>query len=179
MNKKQLNSSIMNRITLLIVFISLYSCLFAQQYKRVEGEIGLSLPFGIPKVYSKQSLEISPGAYLEIRFNIPNSHLSIGSQFYATSWIVKANDQKEKYHTYAMSTVFDYNFKEIKGFLLPFAGSGIGFGNLNNSSELFVSPRIGIECWNRVRFSFGYNLTSSSHSGFVCKLGFVIGGGKK
>jgi hypothetical protein len=68
---------------------------------------------------------------------------------------------------------------KIDNILLPFAGSGIGFASLKKSSRLYISPRIGFEVWNRIRFSVGYNWTAYSYSGFVVKLGFVIGGGKK
>jgi hypothetical protein len=80
---------------------------------------------------------------------------------------------------FSLNTVFDYNFNEIKGVIMPFAGSGVGFVDLNGSAILFVSPRIGFEVWNRLRFSLGYNLTSRLYSGFVVKLGFVFGGGKQ
>ena len=172
----------MKKIVLFIGFILIHSTVFAQkqQYKLVEGELGVSMPFGIPHVYGEQSMEIYPGLYGELRFNIPDRHLSIGTQLYITGWTVTGYDTHEnKYNTIALNTVFDYNFNEIKGFILPFIGSGIGLANLNEDSELYISPRIGVEVWNRIRFSFGYNLTARSYSGFVCKLGFVIGGGKK
>ncbi|MDR1182392.1 MAG: hypothetical protein LBL13_10495 [Bacteroidales bacterium] len=172
----------MKKVILLTGFIVIYSAVFAQkqQYKLVEGELGLSMPFGMPATYGEESLEISPGLYGEIRFNIPNRHLSVGAQLYITGWTVTGYDTyTSKRNTIALNTVFDYNFNEIKGFLLPFAGFGIGLANLNESSELYISPRIGVEVWNRLRFSFGYNFTAYSYSGFVVKLGFVVGGGKK
>jgi hypothetical protein len=110
-------------------------------------------------------MEIYPGLYGELRFNIPNSHLSIGNQLYITSWTVTGYEtSKVKYSTVAFNAIFDYNFNEIKGILLPFAGSGIGLANLDKSSIFYVSPRIGVEVWNRLRFSFGYNLTARSYS---------------
>jgi hypothetical protein len=172
----------MKKIILFISFILIYSTAFAQkqQYKLVEGELGVSMPFGIPHVYGEQSTEIYPGLYGELRFNIPNRHLSVGTQLYIIGWTVTGYEvYEEKYNTIALNTVFDYNFNEIKGFLLPFIGSGIGLADLNRLSVLYISPRIGIEAWNRIRFSFGYNLTNRSYSGFVVKLGFVVGGGKK
>jgi hypothetical protein len=171
----------MKKIALFMVFISIYSSLSAQtqQYRLVEGEFGVSLPFGMPKVYEEQSIDIYPGLYGEIRFNIPNRHLSIGTQLYITSWDIIALGMTQNHHTSAFTTVFDYNFNEIKGFLLPFIGSGIGLASLDETAILYISPRIGVEVWNRVRFSFGYNLTDSSYSSFVCKLGFVFGGGKR
>jgi hypothetical protein len=172
----------MKKILLFIVFISIYSIVFAQkqQYRFVEGELGVSMPFGIPQVYGEQTTKLYPGLYGELRFNIPNRHLSIGTQLYLAGWEITGYDiYKRKCNTVALNTVFDYNFNEIKGIIMPFAGSGIGLADLNRSSTLFVSPRIGFEVWNRIRFSFGYNLTDRSYSGFVVKLGFVIGGGKK
>jgi hypothetical protein len=181
MNRKMFINMAMKQIILLTGFIVIYSAAFAQkqQYRLVEGELGVSMPFGIPATYSEQSMEISPGLYGEIRFNIPDRHLSIGTQLYLAGWTVKGYDVSNKRNTVALNTVFDYNFSEIKGFLLPFAGSGIGLASLNESSKLYISPRIGVEVWNRLRFSFGYNITNRLYSGFVVKLGFVAGGGKK
>jgi hypothetical protein len=172
----------MKKIILSIIFILAYSIIFAQkqEYKLVEGEFGVSMPFGIPKVYGEQTQELYPGLFAEIRFNIPNRHLSIGNQLYLAGWTVTGYEVfKDKYNIVALNTVFDYNFNEIKGIIMPFAGSGIGLADLNSASTLFISPRIGFEVWNRLRFSFGYNLTARSYSGFVVKLGFVFGGGKR
>jgi hypothetical protein len=172
----------MKKIILFTGFILIYSIMFAQkqQYKLVEGELGVAMPFGMPAVYGEQSTEIYPGLYAELRFNIPNTHLSIGNQLYLASWTVTGYETyTEKYSTVVFNTVYDYNFNEIKGVLLPFVGSGIGFGYLQKEAVLYISPRIGVEVWNRIRFSFGYNLTARSYSGFVVKLGFVFGGGKK
>jgi hypothetical protein len=171
----------MKKIILFTVFISFYSIIFAQkqEYRLVEGEFGVSMPFGIPKVYNKQTQELYPGLYSEMRFNIPTRHLSAGIQLYVAGWTVTGHEMFEsKYNTVTLNTVFDYNFNEIKGIIMPFAGSGIGFADLNSKATLFISPRIGFEVWNRLRFSLGYNLTARSYSGFVVKLGFVFGGGK-
>jgi hypothetical protein len=172
----------MKKIFSFLCFIFICSTALAQkqQYKFAEGEFGVSMPFGMSAIYGEESREIYPGLYGEIRFNIPNRHLSIGAQLYLAGWTITGYDTYvSKRNTVALNTVFDYNFNEIKGFLLPFVGSGIGLANLNESSELYISPRIGVEVWNRVRFSFGYNYTARSYDGFVVKLGFVVGGGKK
>jgi hypothetical protein len=162
------------------IFICLNTVAQKDQYKLVEGELGVSMPFGMSATYGEETRELYPGLYGEIRFNIPDRHLSIGTQLYVTGWTVTGYETfTSKRNTVALNTVFDYNFNEIKGFLLPFAGSGIGLANLNESSELYISPRIGVELWNRLRFSFGYNWTVRSYDGFVVKLGFVVGGGKK
>jgi hypothetical protein len=171
----------MKKIIFFTGFILFCSTAFAQkqQYRLVEGELGVSMPFGIPDVFGEQTEDIYPGLYGELRFNIPNRHLSIGTQLYLAGWEITGYGRKYEYHTLAFNTVFDYNFNEIKGIFLPFAGSGIGLANLDGSSILFISPRIGVEVWNRIRFSFGYNLTAYSYKGFVVKLGLVFGGGKK
>jgi hypothetical protein len=175
--------NIMKKVLLLIVFISAYSILFAQkqQYKLVEGELGISMPFGMRKIYGEQTIDRYPGLYGELRFNIPNRHLSIGNQVYITSWEVTGYEMyKTRYSTTVLfNTIFDYNFNEIKGFILPFAGAGIGMANINDYAKLYISSRIGLEFWNRARFSIGYNLTNIAGSSFVCKLGFVVGGGKQ
>jgi hypothetical protein len=172
----------MKKIILITGFILIYSAVFAQkqQYRLVEGDVGASMPFGMPAIYGEQTVDIYPGLYGELRFNIPNRHLSVGTQLYLTGWTVTGYEvYTSNCHTTVFNAVFDYNFNEIKGFLLPFAGSGIGMASLNGDASLYISPRIGIEAWNRIRFSFGYNLTSGPYKGFVVKLGFVFGGGKK
>jgi hypothetical protein len=184
----------MKKIILLTGFILIYSATFAQkqQYKLVEGELGGAMPFGwttTPLPTGVQSKGLGYGLYGELRFNLPNRHLSIGTQvcFWFAGTIVTVTDYSTaRYNSrecIAQGTVVDYNFNEIKGFLLPFVGSGIGLASVSDNDDAsarpYISPRIGVEVWNRLRFSFGYNLTHYEYSGFIIKLGFVFGGGKK
>ena len=174
------------RVILIVAFFSITFSSFGQ-YRMVEGEIGFGLPLYRSKLQDETNAIFAPSAIFgELRFNIPGSHFSPGVHIYIGGWEVNTSDNStRKRNINAIMFVCDYNFNEIKNFIRPFTGFGIGNAQLFDGSlstwtsgKFIISPRIGVEFWNRARLTLLYHITQKDYGSLNLNIGFVFGGGK-
>ncbi len=86
-----------------------------------------------------------------------------------------------------VAAVFDYYFHHGK-FLSAFVGTGLGLAQRNTiSSDIdnsigicpsygpVISPRIGVELWNHVRFSIEARITQRDYNIAAFRIGYSFG----
>ena len=185
------------KIVSTIVYLSITFSSFGQ-YRMVEGEIGFGLPLYRAELQGETNATFLPSSIFgELGFNIPGSHFSPGVQIYIGGWEVDipdylgtSDDLTVRRGLRSIMPVFDYNFNEIKNFIRPFAGFGIGYAQLeyetiwthvdnDSNGKIIFAPRIGVEFWSRARLTLSYHMTTiKDFNSLNLNIGFVFGGGK-
>lgn len=92
---------------------------------------------------------------------------------------------------FSLMAVADYNLHLTPKVAL-FAGAGIGGAYVLRTAEGAVSdtpssdcaafcvmPRVGCECWNRLRVALGYTCTERANRHLSLTFGIAIGGGRR
>lgn len=164
----------MKQLIIILSFLAIAASAAAQLNPRVvrrfEGELNIGTLNGF-----------ASGA-AELRYNF-RSHWDIGARA-CIDGIAVAGGGNESYNIVA-----DYNFLQSKR-VSPFVGlgSGIfishpdGMGYKKPNNEYFhIMPRVGVECFNRMRITGYINFVPRHHPdvdlGF--SVGIVFGGGRK
>lgn len=179
---------------LFIVFAMLISYLASAQTqvgrRPFEAEIGVNASYGL------NHFDPFTGWYIAARYNYANIPFDLGMEYSNVSFYNKKKDNYYKNEN--IKVVSNYNFYGIKNFT-PFVGMGAGMAwnefhdeYYNGDSvgryvkrSLILTPRVGFEVFDHVRFMVEYNLfptfgghyKDSHHLEF--KLGIAFGGGKK
>lgn len=177
-----------------LVFLLLFPLYggYAQEVQKrkvqaVEGEIAGGAIIGLNKV----GYEVNHLGYVlrgEIRYNFPSSafDLGLGSQFARFNRSSSESHQYAAYSSIQLYIVTNYNWRMNDRFNCFFgvAGgascwtitSGYSISMAPNKWSPYFSPRIGVEVWNRLRFTISLNI-SNKESNFVgINLGYTFGG---
>ena len=98
---------------------------------------------------------------------------------------------KDPFMMFSLMAVADYNLHLTPKVAL-FAGAGIGGAYVLRTAEGAVSdtpssdcaafcvmPRVGCECWNRLRVTLGYTCTERANRHLSLTFGIAIGGGRR
>jgi len=198
-DKINLNQITMKKLLLLLVlFLIPVVHLSAQNYNNVrlvEFELGMGPNIG--NKYNGAKSEIGGQFLAEIRLNMKESPIDAGLQL-SLSFLSRKGTSTYYYdhsisHT-ILTTYVDYNFRKWKRMSL-FGGFGIGFAFVDNGYDttipgsqddftvldrsFLLSPRIGVEFFNRVRLTIDYKMLSKEYAYFGASVGFVFGGGYK
>lgn len=171
-------------ISVLLLFAASYSLYSQERVGVIEGELALGLVGGAghDSFDTSQSGEV----YTEIRFNIPNSPLSMGLQL----GVVKYSREEQKKYRHEHTTIYtDYNYRPHRAFNI-FGGIGIGYGETIRSASNFspnsptnefrqhftFAPRLGVELFNTLRLSLESKILMREYTYWGLSLGLVIGG---
>lgn len=186
----------MNRKIIGIFLLGLMCLGFsAKAQKEVqEFEGGLNVGFCVPvESYRDGTAKLGQVLGIAGRYNIPYSEWSIGLE-------VQINCMRRDFHlidnagnsfktdnnnrTTTIAAVADYNFKQGCK-VNPYVGLGLGIAynqaitsyyNINTSTNLLISPRIGVELFHHLRIGAGFMVSRKAYNGFFATVGFVIGG---
>ncbi len=133
---------------------------------------------------------------LEARHNLRDSNfdlawqLSMGAFFReSSSATIKINNKS------TLMTFTDYNLRKHRN-ITPFVGLGVGLAFVDYGYEAkgvdghiqdytsydrhaVLTPRIGVEFYNRLRLTAEYRVMNKSYSHFGLNVGVVFGGGRK
>ena len=179
--------------------ILVISALFVAFFASAQAQVGRR-PFeaevGILGVYGLNKFDPFTGIYVAARHNFADVPFDLGMEYTNTDF-----SNKKGYHFFknqCLKVVSNYNFYKWKNFT-PFVGLGAGEAWFTMEYEYHIdrddyvkgqcfilSPRIGFEAFDHVRFTLEYDLYPgigqnrfkySHHLEF--KLGFAFGGGKK
>lgn len=166
---------------------------------RFEGEIGVGAIFGADKL-NFDSNRIGATFYAEGRYNLRRFPLDVGLQV-AGSIFHRDSDNAGnlEFRTWNVLAVSDYNFRQCKKVSF-FAGVGLGYAALDTSAPIVFDnstpnwagfstgdkkgsfcfmPRVGVELFHRLRFTFDYKFQEKANRHFDLTVGFVFGGGQK
>jgi len=183
----------------LVLFLIPLCHLSAQNYNNVrlvEFELGMGPNIG--NKYNGAKSEIGSHILAEIRLNMKESPIDAGLRFAIGSFDRKGTSSYLYDHILrhkTLTTFADYNYRKLKSVSL-FGGLGIGLFFVDNEYKSTVesgpayhstlicrsavlSPRIGVEFFNRVRLTAEYKLMKKEYATFGINLGFVFGGGYK
>lgn len=166
---------------------------------RFEGEIGVGLNFGSDKLNFDNS-RIGATFFAEGRYNFQRIPIDIGLQVAGSIFHRDAkNAGNLEFKTWNVLAVTDYNFRRCKKVSF-FAGFGLGYAALDTSAPIRFDnsnpnwagfstgekkgsfcfmPRVGIELFHRLRFTFDYRLQEEANRHFDLSIGFVFGGGRR
>lgn len=156
-----------------------------------EGEVAAGATFGHASLRGFDNDAVGFCLAAEGRYNfgrIPfDAGLRLGGAYYSRQDPgVCTNDP---FPVFSLMAVADYNL-HLAPKLTLFAGIGVGGAYLSRTAEEAISdtpsggraafcamPRIGCECWNRLRVTLGYMCTELANRHLSLTLGIVIGGG--
>ncbi len=154
----------------------------------IEYEVGIGTTEVRPGRWHGSFSGWGPQFYAEMR-----SH--IGRSWDADIQVMggTARNKIDNYETYRFlgTLYFDYNYRRWRD-IQPFAGVGLGFGIIADETlpvifdedgyiafnQVLFSPRVGIELWNRVRFSVDCKWMLHGYSSVGFNIGFVFGKGR-
>lgn len=166
---------------------------------RLEGEIGVGAAFGGDKLNFDKN-RIGATFYAEGRYNMSRLPLDAGLQVSGSIFHRDSDNAGElEFKTWNIMAVSDYNFRRCKKVSF-FVGVGLGYAVLDNSAPVAFDdsepnwagfstgdksgsccfmPRVGMELFHRLRFTFDYKLQEKANRHFDLTVGFVFGGGKR
>ena len=186
----------MKKTLLMVLALALpFMCGNAQEqnkrmFQAVEVEVGGGLGIGLDKMgYERNHLIYSLKG--EVRYNFPSGAFDIGLgaqavRFDRSSPGVMQYDAYVCSPSYQLYLVGDYN-KRLNNQMTLFGGLGAGVSFWTQTSAYsisvapdklspYVAPRIGIEAWNRLRFTVSVNIMNKETSFVGFSLGYAFGG---
>jgi opacity protein-like surface antigen len=162
--------------------------------KPFEFEVGVGMAAG----GKSDGTKATPGAalFIEGRYNIGSTPFDIGLQGYLGSYdrdgVMVGGQRLDMHIMPRLVTVYgDYNFRQWRRVSL-FGGVGVGYAHVINQRQgetgfgigntvrdnfFAVTPRIGAEFFNHLRFTVDYKIISKDYSFFGVNLSFAFGGG--
>lgn len=166
---------------------------------RFEGEVGAGIAFGADEL-NFDGNRTGATFFAEGRYNIRRLPIDVGLQLAGTIFHREADNAGElKFKSWNVLAVADYNFRRCKNVSF-FAGFGAGYAALENSAPVVFDisapnwagfstqdgqgsfcfmPRVGVELFHRLRFTFDYKFQEKANRHFDFTAGFVFGGGRK
>lgn len=186
------------KIILFVLFIVTFCHLTAQNnnsiIRLVELELGMGPNFG--NTYNGARAEIGSHILSEIRLNLNRVPVDVGLRFAIGSFSRKGTSSYFYSHILrhkTLTTYADYNYRKCRNVNL-FGGVGVGFSFIDNEYKSTIgtgpanhstlicrsavlSPRAGVEFFNRIRLTAEYKLMKKEYATFGINLGFVFGGG--
>lgn len=193
----------MNRYLLVpLLLLSVATGLHAQEQGRVrsripegrrfEVEIAAGTTFGYAPLEGLRNAPAGVCAAIEGRYNFRRIPFDVGLRIDAAIYSRRGGGcSPNLFLTGDVLAVADYNLSIVRGLVL-FAGAGAGVAGFSYTVEsvkedgvgnlefyFCAMPRVGFECWNRLRITFGYTLTERANSRMSLTLGLAIGGGRR
>lgn len=169
------------------------------EVRRFEGEIGVGINFGADKL-NFNSNRIGATFFAEGRYNLQRLPIDVGLQIAGSIFHRDADNAGNlEFQTWNVLAVTDYNFRRCNKVSF-FAGFGLGYTALDTSGPIRFDnsnpnwagfstgdkkgsfcfmPRVGVELFHRLRFTFDYKLQEKTNRHFDLTVGFVFGGGRK
>lgn len=194
----------MKKIVCLFLAVSLsVAGLYAQEAKRIEGEIGIGYPWVTGK-YDGLQQHGGVAFSAELRYKLPYQPIDLGVRASVTRLIRKVDRSIEMFDPYlrddvlAIEATGDYKFNN-GGNTTLLVGCRLGyawFDSVNPELEVdtmdqtvtavygekgngvVFSPRIGVQMF-RWRLTCSYTIANKYNSHMMIGVGVVIGGGKR
>ena len=158
---------------------------------RFEGEVAVGATFGYSSLRGYRNTAAGPCLAVECRYNfrrLPfDAGLRIDASFYSR-W-PRSSCSSDPFPVATVMAVADYNVQVTRRMAL-YAGVGVGYaaimrtaagaevddGSFDGQIRFAAMPRIGCECWNRLRVTLGYVCTERANRHLTLTVGIAIGG---
>ncbi len=164
----------------------------SQPVKDVEGEVSLGFNAAGQNIADKNIVGLNLGLEMRANFERP---FDLGVRFDQSFNYADAGICEVRTRSTTLQLVGDWNFRRGSN-VAPFIGLGIGYlggsidcdyplestvsdDTFNNVRTFVVTPRVGIEFFNRMRLTASYAISHSDYCNFRLSLGICIGGGRK
>lgn len=159
---------------------------------RFEGEVALGAVLGYSRLPGFDNNAVGICASVEARYNFRQAPFDVGLRA-GGSWYSRQAPgvcTPDPFAAGSLMAVADYNLFLTRNLTL-FAGIGAGgiacrpaydvqHGAPNDWSIRFCAmPRLGCECWNRLRITLGYLCTERANRHLSLTFGIAIGGGRR
>lgn len=168
------------------LFIPATLCL-SQSINWEVANVGLT--FGNANDKNGNTVRDQPGLSLgtAIHLNILKSRLSPGIEFTYSGWNRHTPSGVNAFHqkSFILQGILDYNFISKNRWIRPFMGIGVGVSRIkataksdgyadSKTTHPAISPRVGMELFNKIRLTAEYKYQGKYNSFFDLKLGFVV-----
>ena len=152
------------------------------EVRRFEGEIGVGINFGADKL-NFNSNRIGATFFAEGRYNLQRLPIDVGLQIAGSIFHRDADNAGNlEFQTWNVLAVTDYNLRRCNKVSIRFDNSNpnwAGFSTGDKKGSFCFMPRVGVELFHRLRFTFDYKLQEKANRHFDLTVGFVFGGGRK
>ena len=158
-----------------------------------EGEVAVGATFGYASLGSFDNDAAGFCLVAESRYNFRRTPFDVGLRLGGSCYsrLAAGVCSQDPFMMFSLMAVADYNLHLTPKVAL-FAGAGIGGAYVLRTAEGAVSdtpssdcaafcvmPRVGCECWNRLRVTLGYMCTERANRHLSLTFGIAIGGGRR
>ena len=160
---------------------------------RVFREVAVGATFGYASLGSFDNDAAGFCLVAESRYNFRRTPFDVGLRLGGACYsrLAAGVCSKDLFMSFSLMAVADYNLHLTPKAAL-FVGAGIGGAYVFRTAEGAVSdtpssdcaafcvmPRVGCECWNRLRVTLGYMCTERANRHLSLTFGIVIGGSSR
>lgn len=160
---------------------------------RFEGEVAVGATFGYASLGSFDNDAAGFCLVAESRYNFRRTPFDVGLRLGGSCYsrLAAGVCSQDPFMMFSLMAVADYNLHLTPKVAL-FAGAGIGGAYVLRTAEGAVSdtpssdcaafcvmPRVGCECWNRLRVTLGYMCTERANRHLSLTFGIAIGGSSR
>ncbi len=160
---------------------------------RFEGEVAVGATFGYASLGSFDNDAAGFCLVAESRYNFRRTPFDVGLRLGGACYsrLAAGVCSKDPFMSFSLMAVADYNLHLTPKAAL-FVGAGIGGAYVFRTAEGAVSdtpssdcaafcvmPRVGCECWNRLRVTLGYMCTERANRHLSLTFGIAIGGSSR